>query len=223
VRVVLFVLLFANLVFFAWSAWIDTPAPAAASPAAKGLPPLVLAAEADAKEASRHGAGGSGAQSAHPANCVSVGPFDSEERANGALAALRERGYEPRQRSEEGERWDGYWVYVANLKSDLDAARVMRTLIQAQLVDAKIMPVSEEEGRRISVGVFSDRIRAERRERLVQRLGVEAELGDRRVPGTVFWMDMDLKPADPAVATDGLLPPDTGGSTLQVRACAAPG
>jgi hypothetical protein len=219
-RIALYVLLFANLVFFAWGAWIDTPVPAAPSPAAKGLPPLVLVAEADSKE--REGAGGAYGTAASAANCVSVGPFDTEERAEGALAALRERGYEPRQRAEEGERWDGYWVYVDDLKSDLDEARVMRTLIQAQLSDAKIMPISQD-GRRISVGVFSERIRAERRERLVQRLGIEAQIGERRVPGTVFWMDIKTRPGDPAVATEGLLPAEAPGSTLEARACPTPG
>jgi hypothetical protein len=140
--------------------------------------------------------------------------------ADGAAKQLRERGYDPRQRSEEGDRWDGYWVYVGNLKNEIEEARIMRELIQAQLSDARIMPVSPE-GRRVSVGVFSERVRAERRAHALERLGLSPIIGERRSLGTVYWEEVDLKPGDPAVVTDGLLPPDTPASTLETKACAA--
>jgi hypothetical protein len=214
--------LFANLAFFAWAAWIDTPVRAAPVPAARKLPPLVLASDAEVAAAQSNGGAGQGGMPASGgANCVSVGPFDSEELVGSALAALRERGYNPRPREEEGERFDGYWVYVADLKSDLDQARVMRTLIQAQLRDARIMPLSRDEGRRISVGVFSDRGRAERRQRLVRRLGIQAQLGERKSPVTVFWLDLNQRPGAPPIATEGLLPADAPASPLEVHPCAA--
>lgn len=212
----LLVLLFANVAFFAWSAWIDTPPVAAAAAAAKKLPPLVLASEASAGAAATNN--GTAPAAPRAESCVSVGPFDSQELADGAAKRLRERGFDPRQRSEEGDRWDGYWVYVGNLKNELEEARVMRALIQAQLSDARIMPVSPE-GRRVSVGVFSERIRAERRAHALERLGLSPTIGERRTPGTVYWEDVDVQPGDPTVATDGLLPPDTPASTLETRAC----
>jgi len=216
VKTALLVLLFANVAFFAWSAWIDTPPAAAPAATEKKLPPLVLASE---DEAGKTAAAASGtATAARPESCISVGPFDSQEMADGAAKQLRDRGYDPRQRSEEGERWDGYWVYVGNLKNELEEARVMRTLIQAQLNDARIMPVAPE-GRRVSVGVFSERIRAERRAHAIERLGLSPTIGERRTPGTVYWEEVDLKPGDPAVVTDGLLPPDAGASALGTRAC----
>jgi hypothetical protein len=219
-KTVALVLLFANVAFFAWSAWIDTPHPVAPAATEKELPPLVLASEADGQKAASVASGTAAPATASPTTCVSVGPFDSQELADGAAKQLRERGYDPRQRSEEGERWDGYWVYVGNLKSELEEARVMRTLIQAQVSDARIMPVSPE-GRRVSVGVFSERIRAERRAHALERLNLVPTIGERRTPGTVYWEEVDLKPGDPPVVTDGLLAPDTPASTLGTRACSA--
>ncbi len=224
-RVALVILLFANVAFFAWGTWIDTPPRATPSPVAKGARPLVLASEANQKPDGAAGAAAGSAEGvtgAAAVRCVSVGPFDSQESADGAFAQLRDRGYAPRARSEEGERWDGYWVYVANLKSDLEEARVMRTLMQAALSDARIMPMSPE-GRRISVGIFSERDRAERRARAIQRLGLEPQIGARKVPGTVYWMDVDQRATEPALSTEGLLPPDMPGSTLEVRACSTAG
>ena len=185
----------------------------------------MLGAEADAKAklAASGGAGtveGAVRAAVRALRCVSVGPFDSDERAQGALALLRERGYEPRQREEEGERWDGYWVYVGNLQTDAAVARVMRTLTQAALSDARVMPETEE-GRRVSVGLFSERIRAERRARVLQRLGLEAQIGERRTKGIVYWMDLDMKPNETAISTEGLLAPEAAESPLEVRACPA--
>lgn len=228
-RVAVYLLLFANIAMFAWAAWIDTPPRAVASAAAKGLPQLVLASDVDAKRADAPAPGntapasgrspsGTAASPATALRCASVGPFELLEQADAATALLRSRGYEPRQREAEGERFDGYWVYVGNLKSDLEEARVMRTLIQASLSDARIMPLSDE-GRRISVGLFSERVRAERRARSLRRLGLEPQIGERRAPGTVHWIDLELRPNEATLSTEGLLATDTPGAHLEVRSC----
>ena len=82
----------------------------------------------------------------------------------------------------------------------------MRTLTQAGLNDARVMPESDA-GRRVSVGLFSERGRAERRARALRRLGLEPEIGERHVPGSVYWVDIDLGPDDSSVSTEGLLEP----------------
>lgn len=221
-RVALFILLFANIAFFAWGTWIDTPVRAAPSPEAKGARPLMLAAEADAKAATVAGGVEAAARAAVSAiHCVSVGPFESQELAESAQTQLRARGYEPRERTEEGERMDGYWVYIGNLKSDLEEARIMRSLMQAQLSDARIMPISSE-GRRISVGIFSERVRAERRARALERLGLEPQIGERKVKNSLYWLDLDLRGGQAPPSTDGLLPSDGDAAPVQVASCPAP-
>jgi hypothetical protein len=82
--------------------------------------------------------------------------------------------------------------------------------------------------RQVSVGLFSERDRADRRAESVQKLGLHPEVAERKLPATLFWMDVDLPPgADsptaPEVVTAGraasraevvpcpreALPPDT--------------
>jgi hypothetical protein len=219
-RIALLTLLFANVAFFAWAAWIDVPpAPRAAPAAARQLPRLALVTEVAATTPPRQ----DGTPPAQPITqsaprCASVGPFVSPERAEQAMAVLRERGYVPRQQAAPGETWDGYWVYVGNLNTAAEEARVVLTLSQAGLTDARVMPESEA-GRRISVGLFSERQRAERRARALRRLGLEPQIGERRVPGTVYWLELEMAAGDTTLSTEGLLSPDAEQTRLEVRAC----
>jgi hypothetical protein len=219
-RIALLTLLFANVAFFAWSTWIDVPlashgAPAAATP----LPRLALATEEVTGAVPRR----DGVPAAQPlpqstTRCASVGPFSTTERAEEAVAVLRERGYVPKQQAEPGETWDGYWVYVGNLNSAAEEARILRILSQAGLTDARAMPETDA-GRRISVGLFSERQRAERRARALRRLGLEPQIGERRVPGTVYWLELEIAAGDTTLSTEGLLAPETEQTRLEVRSC----
>ena len=220
-RTAVYVLVFVNLAFFAWAAWIDAPPAAPAAQSISRLPQLALASDAQAKTKSTVLAAAAPAGNQPAQRCVSVGPFNTLDRVQSAAALLRDRGFEPKQREEDGETWDGYWVYVGGLKTTADESRVMRILEQAELYDARVMPQTEA-GRRISVGLFSERIRAERRVRVLKRLGLTPEIGERRLPGTVYWVDLNLGPNDNAVPTDGLVSLEEAGSRLEVRVCPAP-
>jgi hypothetical protein len=216
-KTTVYILLFANLAFLAWAGLIDTPPRGSAAHSNSGLPQLALATEARAKAQNSM----MGSRSAAPvARCVSVGPFNSPERVAGASVLLRERGLEPQQREEQGEIGDGYWVYVGGLRSAADERRVLRILDQAALYDARVMPESDA-GRRISVGLFSERIRAERRARVLRRLGLEPEIGERRVSGTVYWLDINPGPGGSAFSAESLLSREETDAGLEVRACPA--
>src|SRR6202044_2735330 len=115
--------------------------------------------------------------------CVSVGPFNDLAQVTHAGSLLQERGFTPQQRNEEGDVRDGYWVYVAGIKSAADETRVLRTLQDAGISDAHAM-ASADDGRRVSVGLFTERPRAERRARVVEHLGFSPDIVERRKPGT---------------------------------------
>ncbi len=51
-------------------------------------------------------------------------------------------------------------MYVADLRTAADEAKVMKALDRAGIKDAHVMPESDN-GRRVSVGLFSERDRAE--------------------------------------------------------------
>src|SRR5690606_22141092 len=84
--------------------------------------------------------------------------------------------------------------------------------------DAHAMPESTD-GRRVSVGLFSDRQRADRRARAVERLGFKPQITERRQSGTVYWVDLDLGTNDSPVPTEGLVSLEEPGSRIEVRVC----
>jgi hypothetical protein len=151
-------------------------------------------------------------------HCVTIGPFSDTTRTARASALLRERGFNPRQRAEEGQARPGFWVFVGGLTSQADEERVVRHLESNGIVDAHTMPLSEE-GRRVSVGFFSERAGAERRAKAVQGLGLNAEIADRKQAGTAYWVDLDLNSSAQTVPTDGLLALEGEGERLEVRQC----
>lgn len=226
-RAAFFLLLFANLVYLAWAQWIDVPQPVTANDVYAKLPRLKLVGEQPAEE-HRPPSGSarktalqapSPVEAAAAARCLSVGPFDDEAGATRGASLLREKGLAPRQRSQQGEVSKGFWVYIGDLKSDRDVSQVLRTLEQSHVDDAKVMPDTAPDTRRVSIGLFTDRDRADRRAQSIKKLGLEPAVAERRVPGTAFWMDVDI-PAGAAGPTSADLAGDTAGAApIQVTPC----
>jgi len=114
--------------------------------------------------------------------------------------------------------WEGFWVYVDGLGSAADESKLIKALERAGISDAQPMPGGQ---RRVSVGLFSERDRAEKRAQAVKRLGYEPEITERRQAGTVYWVDLDVGSPERPVSTEGLLSIESAGSRLEVRVCPA--
>ncbi len=227
VRIAIISLLFVNLVFMAWAHFIDVPAEPAVNQADAHLPRLVLASEVHSQPATAPAVaaasvpardGSTATETPAAKRCVSVGPFNDVTQETRAASLLQERGFAPQQRSETADVRDGYWVYLGGLKSAADEARALRSLQEAGITDAHAVPAADD-GRRVSVGLFTERPRAERRARAVQHLGFSPDIVERRRSGTLYWIDLDLGTSDAAVPTEGLAAADQGESRIQVRVC----
>jgi cell division septation protein DedD len=134
------------------------------------------------------------------ARCVSIGAFRDLAEATQASATLREAGYEPRTRVAEGDIWAGLWVYLDDLPSRDEAQRAMTLLKRRGISDAYIMP-SADQTNDISLGVFSEPARAQRRAEEIRALGFTPTIADRTRRGPVYWIDINLK------STDGVINP----------------
>jgi cell division septation protein DedD len=236
VRIALFVMLGLNVIYLAWAGWIDAPpAPPIVNTANpnSSLRSLTLLSERSAGEIAQltqpRTSGTADTQSlpavveASPTStgrCVSVGPFNDLTRAARGAALLRERGFTTRQRAEQGDTWEGYWVFVGGLQSAADENKLISTLTRAGISDAHAMPQTDS-GRRVSVGLFSERARAEKRAQAVKKLGFTAQVTERKQPGTVYWVDLELGANDRTVPTEGLLSLEDAGSRLEIRVCPA--
>jgi hypothetical protein len=150
--------------------------------------------------------------------CISIGPFNDVSAAAHAATTLRGGGYDPRQRSADGDVWAGVWVYLPLPPTKAAGDQLLAKLKAAGIDDALEMP-GPNEGSVISLGLYGESKRAQARVAQVQALGFNPGIADRKRSGNVYWIDIDLKP------TDSLLnPADLQGESgrivrLEVKAC----
>jgi hypothetical protein len=219
VRLAFFALLFGNLAYFAWAHWIDAPRPPPVNEAIAHLPRLKLVDELPPAE--RPPPHTTQKTSLNPtAACLSVGPFG--DLANSARAAelLKAKGFEPRQRTEQGQVTESYWVYVTDL-SQADADRALVALERSGIRDALVMPDNGEAGRRLSLGLYSERLRAERRAEAVREAGLKAEIAQRKLAGTLYFIDLTPPPGIDSVPLQELFAAGIS-SRVAVQPCPVP-
>ena len=186
VRTVCFALLFANLVYFAWAHWVDVPRPPPANPAIARLPQLKLVEQLPPSERPQ----ASAEKMTLDGSCLTLGPFETPDNSAHAAALLQAKGFNTRQRAEGGQMTDGYWVYIGGLKTQADTDHALETLERAGIADALVMPETSEVGRRLSLGLYSERARADRRAQAARQAGLEAQIAERKLPASAYWVDL---------------------------------
>ena len=214
-RTLCLLLLLINALFFGWAQLIDVNAtdlqqrPTAANPPARimlarevpagGVTELAEAAAATSDTAPSAASSQSGKA---PVVCTSVGPFAESTEAATAEAALRKAGFQPRQRMVQGEMWVGYWVSVQGLPSREAANNALQLLADKGMTDVYVLPGSETGGV-LSLGVFTDNQRAQRRADEARSVGLNPRIEDRKRSGSVYWVDVDqsepIQPIDTSI------------------------
>ena len=150
--------------------------------------------------------------------CSSVGPFADLGQASQAQATLRSMGFAPRQRVEQGELWTGYWVSVRDLGSREAAEAALKTINANGITDVYLMPGSDPPNV-LSLGVFSDYQRAQRRSDEVKAIGLSPQISDRKRAGSVFWIDVDLKEPGQTIDTSLFQVGQSRILRLELRGC----
>lgn len=230
------ILILSNALFFAWSQLIDVHVNDLERSSAANTPPpprIVLAREvtttpeptvvntiqpprvAPLGESTPPQAA---SLPADPLSCTSVGPFADLADASQAQAALRNAGFTPRQRLEQGELWIGYWVSVQNFDSREAAENALKSLSDAGIADVYLMPGSDP-ANVLSLGVFSDYQRAQRRAEEIRILGLEPRIDDRKRAGSVYWIDADLSAPGQRIDTSIFQTDPRKILRLELRAC----
>ena len=217
-RVAFYGLILVNLLFLGWSEWIDVPPPPAPSSIAN-LPRMTLVSELSPD---KRAALASRMSLETPPQCVSVGPFDDPAIAGKAATVLLAKGFTPQQRVAESPAIRRFWVYLDGFKSDAGEMRMVHRLEQAGIDDAEAMPV-DAGGRRVSLGLYTDRGKAESRLKLARSLGLKPAMTERTLPGTVYWLDLTLPSGSTAVPLKDVsdLEPGGGSSPISVQPCAS--
>jgi hypothetical protein len=243
-RILSLVLILANALYFVWAQMIDVrpndldrAVPAVATPP----PRIVLAKEAEkappepqqeeveqeqvqevqppsVEPLARSAPNAESARQLDTLSCSSIGPFPDLSQASQAQAALKQAGYEPRQRIEQGELWVGYWVSVQDLPTRSAAEKAVETLRANGITDVYLMPGTDPENV-LSLGVFSDYQRAQKRADEVKALGLQPRIDDRKREGSVWWIDVDLNEPGQLIDTSILQTGPGRILRLEMRAC----
>jgi hypothetical protein len=102
-------------------------------------------------------------------------------------------------RSATGQIFVGHWVQIRNVPDETVADTMLKTLSDGGLTDA-YMVRTEDEGLKISLGLFGELDRAEKVELKARSLELEADISPRMRDGTVFFVDIGLLPGKGAGA-----------------------
>jgi hypothetical protein len=205
-RNLLLLLLLANILYYMWGRFVDDPDETGVVVVSESElgPPLNVSSMVVAEAATSVGAVlGSGKPSDLAAlvgrSCVTIGPFKSNTDADGALADYENEGMRASVRTTQGQVFVGHWVQIRNIP-DRDAGKAMLDKLKAGgLGDAYLVP-TEEEGLKISLGLFGEMSRAERIELQAKSLDLQADITPRMRDATVFYVDIGLPPGKGAGA-----------------------
>lgn len=218
-RAIFLGLLAANLVFFGWQlvAADDRRVPTGTTPEFD-VPQLslvdqdgLISIEPTSASAAADGAG---------IRCLSLGPFVDDTALEAAQLKLSALGLSGSKRRAQGQVWVGYWIFLAPEESRQKAISKVEALRARGVGDLYIEPAGERENA-ISLGVFSERARAQRRFREIRELGFEPQIARRTRQGSVYWLDfvpennVRIDPADFQVASGRIV-------RLASRVCQAP-
>ncbi len=202
----LLLLLLANILYFLWSRYVEQPPEAGVAVVSESDlgPPLEMSSTAVPQAATSIGAVlGSGRPSDLAAvvgrSCVSIGPFKSNAEADAALADYMNEGMLANVRVTQGEVFVGYWVQVRNIP-DRDAGNAILEKLKAGGLDEAYLVPTEDEGLKISLGLFGDMSRAERVELQAKSLELSVDITQRTREAEVYIVDIALPPGKGAGA-----------------------
>lgn len=202
----LLLLLLANILYFLWGMLVEDPGqPGVAIVDEFALgPPLAVAPNPNADVVASVGAVlGSGEPSDLAAvvgqSCVTVGPFRESSDADTASVQYAAEGMRTSLRSSRGKIFVGHWVQIRNIGDRKSGNKMLRQLRKGGLSDAYIVE-TDDEGLKISLGLFGDVERAEKIELQAKSMDLAAEITPRMSEGMVYFVDIGLPPGKGASA-----------------------
>ena len=157
--------------------------------------PATEVADADSLEES----GGKELTVALGRSCVTLGPFRTSELADDAQSEYASKGMQTDQRMEQGQIFVGHWVQIRGLPDRSAGNQAVEALREGGIPEAYLV-TTDDEGLKISLGVFGNRDGAERVDELAQSLGFTSEITARTAEGMYYFVDVALPPGQGAGA-----------------------
>ena len=205
-RNLLLLLLLANILYFLWGKFNTAPSETGVVVVSESElgPPMEVSDTVMADASASVGALlGSGLPSDLAAvvgrSCVTIGPFKTNAEADGASGTYDGEGMRTSVRTTQGQMFVGHWVQIRNIPDRAAGGVMLEKLAAGGLADAYLVQ-DEEEGFKISLGLFGEMTGAERIELQAKSLDFPADITPRMRQATVFFVDIGLPPGKGAGA-----------------------
>ena len=173
IRILVLVLLAANLLYLGWSRWISEERPQLVAPEAGPARDQVARSDATTDAPA-------------PA-CTTLGPVRDDTHALEIEQLLGAMQLTPTRRTLTEEVREGWWVYVASPNAAAQA-RALRALQNAGIRDAFAM--TDDPDWRVSVGLFTDEAGAAISAEAVRALRLDAVVDERMQQQATVWFDL---------------------------------
>ena len=186
VRSLFFLLLAANIGYYAWQT-VYNPVRAREVPVVQDVPRLTLLREREEQLlASTDVSLGAGALG--DTTCFSLGPFSTQADLRRAFNGIAPYVENSRQRQSIQTQDRGFWVYLPAVPSREDALAVARDLSIAGLRDYYVVTAGNDENT-VSLGLFRELANAQRRQATLRAIGYDPQLIRRTDESLVYWLD----------------------------------
>jgi hypothetical protein len=202
----LLLLLLANVLYFLWGMYEEKgPQPGTEIVEEEDLGPSLDIASARKNQGltSVGAVLGSGALSNLEAvvgrSCVTIGPLQRRNDADSAVLAYANEGMKTTTRATRAQVFVGHWVQIRDIADDATAKDMLAKLSDAGLSDAYLVR-TDDEGLKISIGLFGDLERAEKIELEARSVDVPADITPRMEDRSVYFVDVALPPGHGAGA-----------------------
>lgn len=197
-RNLLLLLVLANILYFIWEMVIEEPPETGVAivEVSQLGPPLELSRTAQPATSVGAMLGSSGQMDLAAVvgrSCVSIGPFTNGPDAQRIFQDYQKEGMRASVRSTEGQIFVGHWVQIRDIPDRETGNQMIDRLVSGGLTDAYLVP-TDDEGLKISLGLFGEMSRAERVELQAASLNMAAEIMPRMRETTVFFVDIALPP-----------------------------
>jgi len=199
-RYLILILLALNVAYFSWS--YLNPVEGTKSdppPISDGVHELVLLSERQSVAPVTNGDGDGAEQQMSEESgqasavelvtrCFTLGPLLNEKDKDVLLARLTDMGFKAESRSIEQRETTGYWVFLPPSINRKEALALAESLASKGIKDYYV--VTDKEYRHaVSLGLFSEKARANRRMAHIRTLGFKPQKTVRYRDRTYYWLD----------------------------------
>ena len=123
--------------------------------------------------------------------CYMLGPFLDQNIAQDLMHHMRRKGIKTVQEMREQIQKQRYLVYIPALSSMAVALKAQQDLENNSIVETQIIREGKHRGT-ITIGLFDERVHAERKMEFIRYLGYDAKITLRKPTKKVYWLNYAL-------------------------------